>query len=347
VNEDTARLLRQPFDPADIDQLPRKNRKTDTTVMLDYVGHANVTDRLLQADPAWTWEPLALDAGLPAIIERGDCLELWIRLTVDGVSRIGVGTVPVEYARDSDKVLPWDQDTAKELIGDAIRNAAMRFGVALDLWRKHDRAEAPVASGPPCPDCAAPVQDQREAWVKDKAKVVWAWRCINRACQGGNARKGGEGNWPWASRDPKFFDTAAETEHGGTLMVEHPSMPVPEVTGGFDIPTIVDAAAATNAIANLAALHVSEAQARSELEAYASAPDFAAGTLSTIRGHVNRAVTLCVALGLDHEGLLTDLFTEWQGTDDTRRILTWSTAKAHDVLSFAKHVQAYLRGRLV
>ena len=89
-------------------------------MMLDYVGHAATTDRLLEVDPAWSWEPFALDAaGLPALDKEGN---LWIRLTVCGVTRPGVG----------------DGKTAKERIGDAIRNAAMRFGVALDLWAKED-----------------------------------------------------------------------------------------------------------------------------------------------------------------------------------------------------------------
>ena len=35
----------------------------------------------------------------------------------------------------------------KVLIGDALRNAAMRFGVALDLWAKGDRAD-PTAENP-------------------------------------------------------------------------------------------------------------------------------------------------------------------------------------------------------
>ena len=26
----------------------------------DYVGHANVTDRLLEVDPEWTWSPVAV-----------------------------------------------------------------------------------------------------------------------------------------------------------------------------------------------------------------------------------------------------------------------------------------------
>lgn len=87
---------------------------------LDYVGHAAVTDRLLSVDPAWSWEPLALDdRGLPALDSKGN---LWIRLTVLGVTRIGVG----------------DGKSAKEVIGDALRNAAMRFGVALDLWTRDE-----------------------------------------------------------------------------------------------------------------------------------------------------------------------------------------------------------------
>jgi hypothetical protein len=44
---------------------------------------------------------------------------------VCGVTRIGVG----------------DGKNAKERIGDAIRNAAMRFGVALDLWAKENLVE--------------------------------------------------------------------------------------------------------------------------------------------------------------------------------------------------------------
>lgn len=116
----TAAALRKPFPRESIGQVPRKNRKTGSTVYLDYVGHAAVTDRLLAVDPEWTWEPLALDErGLPALDRAGN---LWIRLTVCGVTRIGVGDGP----------------DAKQIIGDAIRNAAMRFGVALDLWAKED-----------------------------------------------------------------------------------------------------------------------------------------------------------------------------------------------------------------
>jgi len=117
MTADAALALRKPFPKESIGKLPKGG------AMLDYVGHAAVTDRLLTVDPEWSWEPFALDDhGLPALDRAGN---LWIRLTVCGVTRIGVG----------------DGKSAKECIGDAIRNAAMRFGVALDLWAKEDLVE--------------------------------------------------------------------------------------------------------------------------------------------------------------------------------------------------------------
>lgn len=105
--------LRKPFDAKTIGKLPKGGAQ------LDYVGHAAVTDRLLAVDPDWSWEPFATDEhGLPAY-QSG---YLWIRLTVCGVTRIGVGDGP----------------DPKQRIGDAIRNAAMRFGVALDLWSRQE-----------------------------------------------------------------------------------------------------------------------------------------------------------------------------------------------------------------
>jgi hypothetical protein len=117
MTPDAATALRKPFPPESVGKLPKGG------TMLDYVGHAAVTDRLLTVDPDWTWEPFALGPdGLPAPDREGN---LWIRLTVCGVTRIGVG----------------DGKNAKERIGDALRNAAMRFGVALDLWAKENLVE--------------------------------------------------------------------------------------------------------------------------------------------------------------------------------------------------------------
>lgn len=144
METDIQAALREPFPPEVIGKLPRSTRKDNQkghckecggyhglpAVHLDYVGHAAVTDRLLKVDPAWTWEPMGVDDhGLPAMVRNssGQPTALWIRLTVGGVTRIGVGSVE-----------PGAFDAEKQLIGDALRNAAMRFGVALDLWSKAD-----------------------------------------------------------------------------------------------------------------------------------------------------------------------------------------------------------------
>jgi len=151
--------LRVPFPPEMIGKLPRvtckdcsdrsknctKHSKTRCQVCsayistshihLDFVGHAELTDRLLSVDPEWNWEPLAFDArGLPAIVpstqdDKMPGLRMWIRLTICGVTRLGCGSVEGGTF-----------DIEKQLIGDALRNAAMRFGVALDLWAKSDLA---------------------------------------------------------------------------------------------------------------------------------------------------------------------------------------------------------------
>ncbi len=95
-------------------------------VHLDYVGHAALTDRLLDCDPFWSWEPLATGNGLPLLDAHNG---LWIKLTVCGMTRIGYGNTDKPITNDN---------AMKEIIGDALRNAAMRFGAALELWHKGD-----------------------------------------------------------------------------------------------------------------------------------------------------------------------------------------------------------------
>lgn len=114
-----AKML-EPFAPNEINQIPKGGLK------LDYVGHAALTKRLLETDLNWSWEPFAIDQdGLPKLDERGG---LWIRLTVCGITRIGYG----------DSGNSRGTQAIKEAIGDALRNAGMRFGAALDLWHKGD-----------------------------------------------------------------------------------------------------------------------------------------------------------------------------------------------------------------
>lgn len=117
---DKLQELRKPFPDHQISYLPKGGTK------LAYVGHAALTDRLLDVDPGWTWEPLAISPhGLPVMDDLGG---MWIRLTVCGVTRLGYGHAGNKQGGDA----------IKEIIGDALRNAAMRFGAALELWHKGD-----------------------------------------------------------------------------------------------------------------------------------------------------------------------------------------------------------------
>lgn len=132
------RLMRKPFESHQISTMCKPTKKDNApgrcgdcggwhklpAVELSYVGHAALTDRLLDADPEWTWEPLAYAPnGTPLLDEQGG---MWIKLTVGGVTRLGYGDAQGKIGGDA----------TKERIGDALRNAAMRFGAALDLWHK-------------------------------------------------------------------------------------------------------------------------------------------------------------------------------------------------------------------
>jgi hypothetical protein len=135
MTPEQAAELRKPFPPSAIGKLPKGGTQ------LDYVGHAATTDRLLSVDPEWSWEPVAFDEqGLPAFQGKN----LWIRLTICGVTRYGIG----------------DGNSVKECIGDAIRNAAMRFGVALDLWSKEEleQSHGPAAV-PTAPHVDKPAEE--------------------------------------------------------------------------------------------------------------------------------------------------------------------------------------------
>lgn len=141
-------LLRVPFEAHQISKLPKPTKRQTDEVKadykkgirckicggwhhpdvahLDYVGHAALTDRLLDCDPEWNWEPLSVaENGAPKLDENGG---MWIKLTVCGVTRLGYGHPDGKRGGDA----------IKEVIGDALRNAAMRFGAALDLWHKGD-----------------------------------------------------------------------------------------------------------------------------------------------------------------------------------------------------------------
>lgn len=139
-----------------IDKFGRKSRcskcKKDHAMpatSLAYAGHAAITDRLLEADIRMNYKIISArdENGFPITDKDGG---IWIELTVCGVTRMGYGDANGKTGSNA----------MKERIGDALRNAAMRFGVGLELWHQGDlhvdddepgeeRGEGPATEDPP------------------------------------------------------------------------------------------------------------------------------------------------------------------------------------------------------
>jgi hypothetical protein len=167
--------LTAPFRPDEIETLPKpfKESKPGNCQVcggyhglpashLSYVGHAGMTMRLVEIDPTWSWEALhpdidpralaalfqnpnltaeAMRAALdwlakhspPKIEDNGG---IWIRLHVAGFTAVGFGDAEGKVSAPRDM---------KVMIGDAIRNAAMRLGSGTYLWSKSEKAAAILA----------------------------------------------------------------------------------------------------------------------------------------------------------------------------------------------------------
>jgi len=190
-------LLREPFPKHQISKLPKPTKaQTDQVradfkagmrcnvcggwhhkdvVHLDYVGHAALTDRLLDCDINWNWKPVEFGGLMAGQLDKDG--GMWIELTVCGVSRLGYGDAEGKSGGNA----------VKERIGDALRNAAMRFGAALDLWHKgdlhDDEEESPIVKQSPAPNLKPPVLDifkfkQMLISSKDEVELKTAWATI-------------------------------------------------------------------------------------------------------------------------------------------------------------------------
>jgi len=108
-------------DPGIVSKLPKGG------IQLDFVGHADITRILIEIDPLWTWEPCGWVGGTPDIQVENGIATMWGRLTILNKTMIGVGSARADKG-----------DYLKELIGDFLRNASMRFGICLSLWTKSE-----------------------------------------------------------------------------------------------------------------------------------------------------------------------------------------------------------------
>lgn len=194
LSEEYARrldLLSKVFDQDEVEKLPKQLRKDDRdydycrqgtrvsadghycggrharALHLDYIGHAGITDRLNQVDPLWTWEPMGYTPqGTPLMTDGG----MWGKLTVLGVTRIGFGDAQGKTGPNA----------VKEIIGDFLRNASMRFGVGTYLWGKSESALAKKRGEEP----DEPQQQQRDETPITQATPAIDWEAQYKATGG-------------------------------------------------------------------------------------------------------------------------------------------------------------------
>lgn len=163
-------------DPSTLAKLPKPTKKDNEkgkcdvcggwhglpAIHIDYMGHAEVTLALIDADPLWEMAFVSDEFGLPVITKEANRLVMWGTLTVCSVTRPCVGTC------DSTKPEP-----EKELIGDMLRNGAMRFGIGTKLWSKATDADAAGSGGAGGYDNPRPRRGQTAPPPKTAGQLVF------------------------------------------------------------------------------------------------------------------------------------------------------------------------------
>lgn len=168
------KVLTRPF-PAD--KVKQKRGQGNRT--MSYISHGLVTERLNEADPNWSSEILTEHIykdqhGVP------HCAGVTISLTVHGVTRVEAGG-------------PQRQDgftnEIKNAYSDALKRAAMRFGVALEMWESlldaegdedYDEGHAVAPQSAPQPRVASfsqqrPPAPQNANGAEYNWQDFWAW----------------------------------------------------------------------------------------------------------------------------------------------------------------------------
>ena len=131
----TLRELRKNVDPELIKQREGWRDRNGNTHYVDYVEWHTVADILDEHAPNWMHT-------VKDIRQIGDIFAVTVAITIDGVTREGIGT----GTADSEMGI-------KKAEHDALKRAAVKFGIARDLYKKEsDTIEREGAIPPPNPN---------------------------------------------------------------------------------------------------------------------------------------------------------------------------------------------------
>jgi len=128
----TLRELRKNVDPELVKQREGWRDRNGNTHYVDYVEWHTVADILDENAPNWSH-------AVKDIRQIGDIFTVTVAITIDGVTREGIGTGTAE-----------SELGIKKAEHDALKRAAVKFGIARDLYKKEsDRIEREGAVPPP------------------------------------------------------------------------------------------------------------------------------------------------------------------------------------------------------
>jgi len=131
------RVLRQPIDPHLIKTREGWTDREGNTHRIEYVEWHTVADILDRVAPAWSHS-------VRNLVQVGDMLAVTAAITIDGVTREGIGT---GWASSEMGI--------KKAEHDALKRAAIKFGIARDLYQRETEVaekvgpERPVEPAPP------------------------------------------------------------------------------------------------------------------------------------------------------------------------------------------------------
>ena len=126
----TLSALKQPVDPRLIKQREGWRDRNGNQHMVEYVEWHTVADILDRVAPTWSH-------AVRGIVQIGDMVAVTCAITIDGVTREGVGTGNAD-----------NETGIKKAEHDALKRAAIKFGIARELYQRESEVIEREGSGP-------------------------------------------------------------------------------------------------------------------------------------------------------------------------------------------------------
>ncbi|HKP71807.1 MAG TPA: Rad52/Rad22 family DNA repair protein [Pyrinomonadaceae bacterium] len=126
----TLRTLRQPIDPKFIKTREGWRDRNGNTHMVEYVEWHTVADLLDRVAPTWSHS-------VRGIVQIGDMVAVTAAITIDNVTREGVGTGTAD-----------NETGIKKAEHDALKRAAIKFGIGRELYQRESEVIEQTGSTP-------------------------------------------------------------------------------------------------------------------------------------------------------------------------------------------------------